>query len=82
VLPSRSHVPHAVGRFRGRYAGVVPSRRMDKRALAASLLLGAVAFVGLLHTVLAFVFETGLEQVGLLIAATCVVGIVLVNIRP
>jgi hypothetical protein len=55
---------------------------MDKRSLAASLLLGAVAAVGLFHTVLAYVFETGLEQVGLLVAATCLVGIVLVNIRP
>jgi ABC-type enterochelin transport system permease subunit len=55
---------------------------MEKRALAASLLLGAVAFVGLLHTVLAYAFETGLEQVGLLVAATCVVGILLVNVRP
>ncbi|WP_276260980.1 hypothetical protein [Haloglomus litoreum] len=55
---------------------------MDKRALAASLLLGAVAFVGLLHTVLAYAFGTGLQQIGLLVAATCIVGIVLVNIRP
>ncbi|WP_254831173.1 hypothetical protein [Haloglomus salinum] len=55
---------------------------MDKRALALSLLLGGIAFVGLLHTVLAYAFDTGLEQVGLLVAATCIVGIVLVNVRP
>ena len=55
---------------------------MDKRALAASLLLGGIALVGLLHTALAFVFDTGLEQVGLLVAGTCLVGIALVNLLP
>jgi hypothetical protein len=55
---------------------------MDKRSLAASLLLGGIALVGLFHTALAFVFDTGLEQIGLLIAVTCLVGIALVNIRP
>lgn len=55
---------------------------MDKRALAGTLLLGAVAVVGLLHTVLAFVFDTGLEQIGLFVALVCVVGIGLVNLRP
>jgi hypothetical protein len=72
----------ALGRFRGRYTVVAPVVGMDKRSLAASLLLGGIALVGLFHTVLAFVFDTGLEQIGLLVAVTCLVGIALVNIRP
>ena len=55
---------------------------MDKRTLAGTLLLGAIAVVGLMHTVIAFLFDTGLEQVGLFVAFLCVVGIGLVHLRP
>ncbi|MFC6938807.1 hypothetical protein ACFQE8_02380 [Salinirubellus sp. GCM10025818] len=52
---------------------------MGKRKIAYTLLLVGVTFVALLHTALAFVFETGLEDVGFLVAGLGVFGILFVN---
>lgn len=54
---------------------------MDKRRLAATLLLGALLFAAAFHTVLAlFVFDTGLADVGVLVGVVALVGLVLVNL--
>ena len=53
---------------------------MDTRQLGYTLLLVGVMFVGVVHFVLArFAFDTGLDQVGLLLAGAAIVGILLVN---
>lgn len=53
---------------------------MDKRRLAYTLLLVGVTFVALLHTALAFVFDTGLEWIGVLVAGLGVFGILFVTV--
>ena len=54
---------------------------MEKRRLAANLLLGALLFVAALHTVLAaFVFDTGLVDVGGLFIGIALVGLFVVNL--
>jgi hypothetical protein len=53
---------------------------MDKRRLAYTLLLVGVTFVALLHTALAFVFDTGLEWIGVLVAGLGVFGILFVAV--
>lgn len=53
---------------------------MDKRTLFANLLLVALGFVGVLHAVLAFAFDTGLQSVGLGLVALSVVGLLLLNV--
>ncbi|WP_255196585.1 hypothetical protein [Halorarius litoreus] len=54
---------------------------MDKRQLAANLILGALLFVGVAHTLLAtLVFDTGLEEVGVLLIGVVLVGFALVNL--
>ncbi len=52
---------------------------MDKRRLAYTLLLVGVTFVALLHTALAYAFDTGLEGVGVLVAGLGVLGVLFVN---
>lgn len=53
---------------------------MQKRKLAYTLLLVGVMFVGVVHFVLAtFAFDTGLDQIGLVIAGLSLFGILLVN---
>ena len=51
---------------------------MGKRKIAYTLLLVGVTFAALLHAALAFVFETGLEDVGFLVAGLGVFGILFV----
>ena len=53
---------------------------MGKRKIAYTLLLGGVTFVALLHTALAFVFDTGLADVGVLVAGLGVFGLLFVNL--
>lgn len=54
---------------------------MDKRRLGANLLLAGVLFAAVAHTIVAlFVFDTGLEQVGGLVAAVALVGLAIVNL--
>jgi len=53
---------------------------MQKRKLAYTLLLVGVMFVGVVHSVLAtFAFDTGLDQIGLVVAGLSLFGILLVN---
>jgi len=52
---------------------------MGKRKIAYTLLLVGVTFVALLHTALALAFDTGLEQVGILVAGLGVFGVLFVN---
>lgn len=52
---------------------------MGKRKIAYTLLLVGVTFVALFHTALAFAFDTGLEWVGVLVAALGVLGVLFVN---
>jgi hypothetical protein len=53
---------------------------MQKRKLAYTLLLVGLMFVGVVHFVLAtFAFDTGLDDVGILIAGLAFFGILLVN---
>ena len=52
---------------------------MGKRKIAYTLLLVALTFVALLHTALAFAFDTGLEWIGVLVAALGLFGILFVN---
>jgi ABC-type antimicrobial peptide transport system permease subunit len=53
---------------------------MQKRKLAYTLLLVGLMFVGVVHFVLAtFAFDTGLDQIGLLLAGLAFFGILLVN---
>jgi len=54
---------------------------MEKRRLAANLLLGGLLFVAVVHTVLAlFVFETGLADVGALLIGAVLIGLLAVNL--
>ncbi|WP_255150270.1 hypothetical protein [Halorarius halobius] len=53
---------------------------MDKRTLAYNLLIGAVLLVAVAHTAIAFVFSTGLADVGALVIAVGLVGLALVNL--
>jgi len=53
---------------------------MGKRKIAYTLLLVGVTFVALLHTALALAFDTGLEGIGVLVAALGVFGILFVNV--
>jgi hypothetical protein len=54
---------------------------MDKRQLASNLILGALLFVAVAHTLLAaFVFDTGLADVGILAIGVVLVGLALVNL--
>lgn len=56
-------------------------RLVDKRRLAYNLVLGALLFVTLLHTVLAvFIFETELEEVSALAAGLLLVWLTFVNL--
>jgi len=52
---------------------------MGKRKIAYTLLLVGVTFVALLHTALAFAFDTGLEEIGILVAGLGVFGVLFVN---
>ena len=52
---------------------------MDKRRLAYTLLLVGVTFVALLHTALAYAFDTGLKGIGVLVAGLGVLGVLFVN---
>jgi len=53
---------------------------MQKRKLAYTLFLGGLLFVGVVHFVLAtFAFDTGLSEIGLLLAGLALFGILLVN---
>ena len=52
---------------------------MDKRRLAYTLLLVGVTFVALLHTALAYAFDTGLEGIGVLVAGLGLFGVLFVN---
>ena len=52
---------------------------MDKRKLAYTLLLGGITAVALLHIVLALAFDTGLAEIGALVAGLGVFGILFVN---
>lgn len=52
---------------------------MGKRKIAYTLLLVGVTFVALLHTALAFVLDTGLADVGVLVAGLGVFGVLFVN---
>lgn len=53
---------------------------MGKRKIAYTLLLVGVTFVALLHTALALAFDTGLEEIGVLVAALGAFGILFVNV--
>jgi hypothetical protein len=52
---------------------------MGKRKIAYTLLLVGITLVALLHTALAFAFDTGLEGIGVLVAGLGVFGILFVN---
>jgi hypothetical protein len=54
---------------------------MDKRRLGLSLGLVGIGFLALLHTVLAFAFETGLSRLGVGVLVLVGVGLLVVN-RP
>jgi hypothetical protein len=53
---------------------------MGKRKIAYTLLLVGLTFVALLHTALAFAFDTGLEWIGVLVAGLGVFGVLFVNV--
>jgi hypothetical protein len=52
---------------------------MDKRSLVVSLVLLALAFVGVVHTVADFAYGTGLSGIGIPLVGIALVGLVLVN---
>lgn len=53
---------------------------VTKRQIVTTLVLGALAFVGVFHAVAGVVFGTGLELIGLVFAAGCLFLLVLLNI--
>lgn len=52
---------------------------VTKKALGGSLLLLGLAFVGVFHTIAAFLFDSGLQWAGLTLAGLSLLGIVLIN---
>lgn len=53
---------------------------MEKRRIGYNLLLIGLGFVALLHTVLSFVFETGLATVGGAVVIVVVIGLLVINL--
>ncbi|MCL7417081.1 MAG: hypothetical protein M8354_04490 [Halalkalicoccus sp.] len=52
---------------------------MDKRSLVVSLVLLALAFVGVVHTVADFAYGTGLSGIGIPLVGIALVGLLVVN---